>query len=195
MLYGVGLGPGDRKLITFKAVEVIEKVDEVIVPGRMAYDLVRDIREPRIVEFPMGNSEKVAKDLATELAHRDDDVAFCCLGDPMFYSTFHHVVEELLKLRPDYEIEIVPGVSSISAALALAKIFVSYSLLVTTQDLSELDTVVVLKAKKPVQLERKLREQGFARFTLLENMFMDGEKIHMKMPERASYFSVLIARR
>ncbi len=195
MLYGVGLGPGDRKLMTIRAVEVIKAVDEVIVPGKMAYDLVKDVREPRIVEFPMGSSEKVAKDLAAEIAERDDEVAFCCLGDPMFYSTFHHVVEELLRLRPDYRIEIVPGVSSISAALAKAKVFVSNSVLITTQNLEGLDTVVVLKAKKPAELERKLREQGFTSFVLLENMFMEGEKICTEMPERASYFSVLIAGR
>ncbi len=195
MLYGVGLGPGNGKLITLRAVEVIREADEVIVPGRMAYDLVKDIREPRIVEFPMGGSEQVAKDLAAEFAGREDSIAFCCLGDPMFYSTFHHVVEELLKLRPDYRIEIVPGVSSISTALAFGKVFVSRSLLVTTQDFGELDTVVVLKAKKPAELERKLRGQGFTSFILLENMFMDGERVRTEMPEEAGYFTVLIARK
>ncbi len=195
VLYGVGLGPGSMKLMTLKAIEVIKTVDEVIVPGKKAYEIVKEIREPRLVEFPMGRSYDVARNLASELAVREDDVAFCCLGDPVLYSTFHHLVEELLRLRPDYEVEIVPGVSSISAALALSRTFVSGSMIVTTQNFDEINVAVVLKAKNPVQLESRLRRLGFENFVLLENMFMDGERIYTTMPGKSSYFSVLVARR
>ncbi len=195
MLYGVGLGL-DKELVTLRAVKVIEEADEVIVPGKMAYDIVRGIREPRIVEFPMGKGEKVAKDLAEEFAKRNDEnIAFCCIGDPAFYSTFHHVVEELLKIKPDAELELVPGVSSISCALAKSKTFVNNSALITTQSFGEADVAVVLKVKKPREAEMRLRELGFSKFVLLENMFTDGEKIYHEMPESASYFSVLVARK
>ncbi len=195
MLYGVGLGPGDRGLITVRALEVIKEVDEVIVPGRMAYEMIKDIREPRIVEFPMGKSDDVARELAGEIAAKDCDVAFCCLGDPVFYSTFHHIVAELKKVNPDAKVEIIPGVSSISAALAMAEVFVSKSAIITTQNFDEVDTAIVLKAKRPAEIEKRLREEGFSEFILLERMFMDGERIHEIMPDEASYFSVLIARK
>ena len=196
MLYGVGLGPGDRKLITPKAVEIIKEVDEVIVPGTIAYNLIKNIREPKVVEFPMGKGKRVAKGLATELVERsDEDIAFCCLGDPVFYSTFRHVVNELLRIKPDAEVEVIPGVSSISCALARAKLFVSSSAFITTQDFHEIDTAIVLKAKRPREIEEKLKEMGFSKFVLVEKMFMNGEKIYEELPERASYFSVLIARR
>ncbi len=196
MLYGVGLGPGDRKLLTLRAVEVIESVDEVIVPGRMAYDLVKHLREPRLVEFPMGESEDVARSLGKELSERiDEEIAFCCLGDPVFYSTFHHVVEELRRCNPRARVEIIPGVTSISCALAKTLVFVNESMLLTTQDFREVSVAVVLKAKNLGRIKKELVRRGFNSFKLVENMFLDGERIYDEVPEKAGYFSVLIARR
>ncbi len=195
MLYGVGLGPGDKKLLTLKAIEVIKNVDEVIVPGNMAYDLIKDIREPRIVEFPMGKGDEVAKKLAQEIAERDDDIAFCCLGDPTFYSTFNLVLKKLRKIK-NYDVEIIPGISSISCALAKTTTMISKSVLITTQDFHDVDTIIVLKAKKPRKIKKKLVEDGFSEITLIERMFMEGEKVYTaELPEKADYFSVLIARR
>jgi precorrin-2/cobalt-factor-2 C20-methyltransferase len=192
LLYGIGLGPGDRKLITLKAVEVIKAADEVIVPGTMAYNLIKNFCKARIVEFPMRRGKEIAKSLAAELAERsDENIAFCCLGDPVFYSTFHHVASELLKIKPNFEIEIIPGISSISCALAKAKLFVTNSAFITTQEFNDVDIAVVLKAKKPKEIEIKLREMGFMKFLLIEKMFMD-ERIHEEMPEKADYFSVLL---
>lgn len=196
MLYGVGLGPGDRKLLTLRAIEVIESADEVIVPGKMAYDLVKHIREPRLVEFPMGKSEDVARSLGKELSERtDEEIAFCCLGDPVLYSTFHHVVEELRKYNPQVQIEIIPGVTSVSCALAKTLVFVNESMLLTTQDFHEVSVAVVLKAKNLKRIKKELVRKGFNSFKLIENMFLDGERIYDEIPEKAGYFSVLIARR
>ncbi|WP_202320655.1 SAM-dependent methyltransferase [Archaeoglobus neptunius] len=195
MLYGVGIGLTEGHL-TLRAIEVIKKADEVIVPGKMAYEIVKSIREPRIVEFPMGDSENVVKNLAREISNRDGEkIAFCCLGDPVFYSTFHHLVNEVRKLNPDHKIEIVPGISSISVALAKTETFVADSALITTQDLEDTGVAVVLKVKKPREIKKELISKGFSDFILLERMFMDGERVYQDMPDKASYFSVLIARR
>jgi len=192
-LYGVGIGL-DKSHLTLKAIEVIKEADEVIVPGNMARNIVADVREPRVVEFPMGRSEDVARKLGEELATRcvNERIAFCCIGDPVFYSTFHHVVDEVLRINPEVDIEIVPGITSVTASLAKAKVFVNESVLITTQDFAQTDVAVVLKAKKPREIAEKLKTMGFKDFILVENMFMDGERILKVMPERASYFSVLI---
>jgi len=192
-LYGVGIGL-DKSHLTLRAIEVIKKADEVIVPGSMARNIIADVREPRMVEFPMGKSEEVAKKLGKELATRciNERIAFCCIGDPVFYSTFHHVVDEVLRINPEVDIEIVPGITRVTASLAKAKVFVNESVLITTQDFAQTDVAVVLKAKKPREIAEKLKTMGFKDFILVENMFMDGERILKVMPERASYFSVLI---
>lgn len=195
MLYAIGLGPGDKNLLTIKAVEVIKKAEEVIVPGKMAYELVKDIREPRIVEFPMGSADRVVKSLAEEIAFKSCDVAFCCLGDPMLYSTFRNLYNELVKINPKIEVEIVPGITSVSCALAKAKIFVEKALLVTTPEFSEADVFVVMKSKKPREIAEKLKSKGFADFWLVERMFMEGERITKNLPENADYFSLVVAKR
>ena len=69
MLYGVGIGL-HKSHLTLRAIEIINEADEVIVPGKMAYNIVADVRKPRIVEFPMGYGNKVAKKLGKELANR-----------------------------------------------------------------------------------------------------------------------------
>ncbi len=50
----------------------------------------------------------------------DGDVAFITLGDPTLYSTFFHLYSAVLDLAPDTKSEIIPGVSSITAASARA---------------------------------------------------------------------------
>jgi len=46
------------------------------------------------------------------------DAAFVTLGDPTLYSTFYYVHERLSALLPDAEVELVPGVSSVTASAA-----------------------------------------------------------------------------
>jgi len=199
MLFGVGLGPGDPKLITLKAIEVLKKVDEVIVPGKLAESLVKDIVKPRVVEFPMGRSREVTIKLARELAERcvEEDIAFACLGDPMFYSTFQHLAEEVLKINPDIEIEIVPGVSSFTTVFSKIKRFVDVSMLVTTPRDEDIGCIVVLKATKPKEICERLKRMGMKDIYLAERMFMDGERVEKldNPPEKADYFTVIVGMR
>ncbi len=192
MLYGVSLGLCVDHL-TLRALEVIERADEVIVPGEMAAKIVGAFREPRIVEFPMRRGREVAAKLAAELADRcvDEDVAFCCIGDATLYSTFSHLAEEVLRLNPGVKVEIVPGVSSVSAALAKLRIFVKSGLLVTTDPEEVPGVVAVLKAKRAAEIAETLKSSGF-KVLIAERLFMEGEKLGGEIPELADYFSVLV---
>jgi precorrin-2/cobalt-factor-2 C20-methyltransferase len=53
MLIGISLGPGDPKLMTFKAAEALQSCVKVFVPGEMAAELARPYCNPEILEFPM----------------------------------------------------------------------------------------------------------------------------------------------
>jgi len=199
MLFGVGLGPGDPKLITLKAVEVLKAVNEVIVPGKLAESLVRCIVKPRVVNFTMGGSKENIIELAKELADRcvREDIAFACLGDPMFYSTFHHLVEELISINSDIKIEIVPGIPSFTTVFSRIKVFVDSPLLITTLKDGNIGYVVVSKATKPKEVCEYLKKMGMKKFYLAERMFMDGEKVEKidRPPEKADYFTIIVGTR
>lgn len=192
MLIGVSLGPGDPELLTLKAIRVLKEADEVIVPGENAEKIVKQFREPRIVEFPMGKGREVAKKLAKELVERirKEKIAFCCIGDAVLYSTFSELAEEVLKLDPNARIEIVPGVSVVFSALAMTRTFVKKSLLITTD--FEDEVIAVMKAKRSSEIAEKLRALGFTELKFVEKLFMEGQKISEEIPKDASYFSLII---
>jgi precorrin-2/cobalt-factor-2 C20-methyltransferase len=61
--------------------------------------------------------DKAARSIV-EVLKTGGDAAFVTLGDPTLYSTFYYVHERLKALLPDAEVELVPGVTSVTAAAA-----------------------------------------------------------------------------
>ena len=132
VLYGLGLGPGDPELVTLKALRVLRAAPVIAYPAPEAGDsFARSIvaeflsptqREVRIA-FPMRPGpppdaiyDAAAATLAIEL-DRGDDVAFLCQGDPFLYGSFAAI---FTRLAPRYRVEVVPGVSSLTACAAAA---------------------------------------------------------------------------
>ena len=62
MLIGLGLGPGDKELLTLRAVRLLRSADTVFVPGNMAKGLVDDYCEPVVLDFPMVDDENAISD-------------------------------------------------------------------------------------------------------------------------------------
>ncbi len=134
--YGIGVGPGDPELITRKAERILRAADWIFLPlgRRSGTSFVRRIVEPlglpegkfRAVNLCMsrdrtedGNAySRAASEIIVEL-RQGLSVAWVTEGDPLFYSTFLHV-NEALRIYPEVRVEIVPGVTSTSAAAALA---------------------------------------------------------------------------
>ncbi|MGG2461993.1 precorrin-2 C(20)-methyltransferase [Streptomyces sp. RGM 3693] len=138
-LYGVGLGPGDPSLMTVRAVEVIAQADVVAYHsarhGRSIARSIaaRHIRPDHIEEalvYPVTTEstdhpggyrgaldefyEAAAARLATHL-DAGRTVAVISEGDPFFYGSYQHMHK---RLAHRYPTEVVPGVTSISAAAA-----------------------------------------------------------------------------
>lgn len=198
MLYGVSIGPGDPELLTIKAKKVIERVDEVIAPGKLAAKVVEGIRNVRIVEFPMGKSEKVIEELSNELEKRcvKEDIAFVALGDVMFYSTFMHIAK---RVAGKVEIECIPGVPSFSCVFDTTLTFCDKPFeVVTPREIEKCsrDLVVVIKATKPKEIEEKAKKMGYRVVAVAKRMYMEGEEIYVKeVPEFEDYFTTLIMER
>ncbi|WP_299270668.1 cobalt-factor II C(20)-methyltransferase [Halorientalis sp.] len=123
-LYGIGLGPGEADLVTVRGRRVLETVDVVYSPGRLSRTVATEhVPEARIgdLDFPMTRDEEKLraawKEAAAEIAPRarDGDAAFVTLGDPNVYSTFGHLRRTLGAFHPDVELEVVPGVSAMTA--------------------------------------------------------------------------------
>ncbi len=123
-LYGVGLGPGDPELVTVRGKRCLERASVVYSPGRLSRSVAIDhVPEDRIgdLEFPMTRDEdelrRAWKAAAAEIAPRarEDDVAFVTLGDPNVYSTFGHLRRTLAAFHPEVDLEVVPGVSAVTA--------------------------------------------------------------------------------
>ena len=123
-LYGVGLGPGRADLVTVRGKRALASADVVYSPGRLSRSVATEhVPEERIgdLDFPMTRDEATLrsawKAAAAEIAPsaRDGDVAFVTLGDPNVYSTFGHLRRTIAAFHPDVELEVVPGVSAVTA--------------------------------------------------------------------------------
>ncbi len=137
---GVGVGPGDPDLLTVKAIRVLQNADVVFAPtpnsGRksLALDVIKQVLEnrrsaPEVITlvFPMVRDDKELErawtantDRIAEFAQQGKSVAYVTVGDPTLYSTFTYVQNELSNKYPEITVEIVPGVTSISACAAKA---------------------------------------------------------------------------
>jgi precorrin-2/cobalt-factor-2 C20-methyltransferase len=131
-LYGLGVGPGDPELVTLKAARILATVPVVAFPRtpdgddsmarRIAADLIPETAEILPILMPMCSDRapgRAVYDEAAETiaAHLDAgrDVAVLCEGDPFFYGSFMYLHE---RLHARYAVEVVPGVSSLTAAAA-----------------------------------------------------------------------------
>lgn len=137
MLFGVGVGPGDPELLTFKAARVLRAADRVYAAAssRNGYSVSLNIArphlkpgvEPAMLPFPMTRDpetlgrawEDNARTVLADL-RQGRDVAFLTLGDPSTYSTFAYLLRTLRGLDPGVRAQAVPGVTSFCAAAALA---------------------------------------------------------------------------
>lgn len=140
-LFGVGVGPGDPELLTVKARRVIGEVEVIAYPrARKGPGVARTVAAPYLrpdhidvaMTFPVtteqtghpGGYEAALHEFydsaAEELAEHLDagrSVAVLCEGDPFFYGSYMYLHD---RLAPRYETEVIPGVTSFSAAAAAA---------------------------------------------------------------------------
>jgi precorrin-4/cobalt-precorrin-4 C11-methyltransferase len=116
-VYIIGAGPGDPKLLTVRALELIKSCPVILYTGSLVPREVLAEASPSatILDSASMHLDEIMA-VITE-AHDDDrDVARVHTGDP---SIFGSTGEQMRRMRAlGIEYEIVPGVSSFSAAAA-----------------------------------------------------------------------------
>ncbi len=138
-LWGIGLGPGDPELVTVKAARIIGEADVIAFhSARHGRSISRGIAAPYMrpeqleehliypvttetTDHPGGYQgaidefyERAAATLAAHLA-AGRTVALLAAGDPLFYSSYMHMHR---RLADRFDAEIIPGITSVSAASA-----------------------------------------------------------------------------
>ncbi|MFI9201514.1 precorrin-2 C(20)-methyltransferase [Streptomyces sp. NPDC053048] len=229
-LYGVGLGPGDPSLMTVRAVEVIASADVVAYhSARHGRSIARSIAErhlrPDHIEerlvYPVttettdhpggyrGAMEEFYEEAAARLAAHLDagrTVAVLAEGDPLFYSSYMHMHK---RLADRYPTEVVPGVTSVSAAAArLGEPLVEGEEVLTilpgtlpeeelAARLAATDSAVVMKLGRTFPAVRGALERSgrLAEARYVERATMSGERTGRVAdvdPESVPYFSVAV---
>lgn len=122
-IYFIGAGPGDPELLTLKAHRLISEADLIIWAGSLVPKEVLDCRKADAVVMDSAsmNLQEIIE-VMKKAAEQGKMVVRVHTGDPSIYGSIREQIEELKKLKYDYEV--VPGVSSfVAAAAAMSKEF------------------------------------------------------------------------
>lgn len=187
-LYGVGIGPGDPKLLTLKAKEALEEADIIFVPKgsdegiSVARGIIEQVIEAKKtyieLTFPMTKDKDILKKYWRKAAQRiageikkGKQAAFVTLGDPFIYSTYIYLLKILKQDFPDIKVETIPGISAFNAAASragfsllegkekMAVLPVTETLDGIEEALEDFDTVVLMKVGAKLQKVISLLKQ------------------------------------
>ena len=197
-VYGIGLGPGEADLVTVRGKRLLESVDTVYSPGRLSRSVASShVDDSKLgdLDFPMTRDRDelrrawraAADDVAAEAA--GGDVAFVTLGDPNIYSTFGHLRRTLAAFHPEVAVEIVPGVSAVTAfATALGVEIESGTGLALREAAAGAaptgpDRMILFKVTDAVETDRRLSAAGYD-VTYGRRLFMEqGDAVVTSDPE------------
>jgi precorrin-2/cobalt-factor-2 C20-methyltransferase len=192
-IHGIGVGPGDPELLTLKALRLLRAAPVVAYPAPEGGDsfaraivaqwLMPQQREiaievPMLPErFPAQEVyDRAAAALAREL-EAGRDVAILCQGDPFFYGSFMYL---FARLAERFAVEIVPGVSSLTACAAASLMPLA----------ARNDAFAIVPAPLPEEeIERRLAAADAAAIIKLGRHFAKIRRIltRLGLAERARY--------
>ncbi len=217
-LYGIGVGPGDKELLTLKAVRIIENCDVIVAPSAVdggksialdtASDFIREDTEVLVKHFPMGGEEQQEKiykafETIAQKLEQGKDVAFLTIGDPFVYSTYIYLLEHVEKRG--FETETVPGITSFCACASLSKeplVIGDEPLLILPGNKIEIVNdekfLVIMKVyKQEEKVINLLEEKGF-KYVYIKKAGREGQEILRDREEilkNREYMALIIASR
>lgn len=227
ILYGISVGTGDPELITLKAWRRLQQSRIVAFPAGIknqpgvAERIITPWLQPQHITLPLQFPyvrDEASLQQAWQIAAREvwqylqqgEDVAFACLGDVSFYSTFTYLAQTLQKLYPTAIIETIPGVCSPMAIASvlqmpltvnserLAILPALYSISDLEKVLDWAEVVVLLKVNSVYeQVWQILQQRNLLDFSwIIEKATFSDQKIYGNLSEypqlKLSYFSILL---
>ncbi|ENK0556864.1 precorrin-4 C(11)-methyltransferase [Clostridium sporogenes] len=119
-VYFIGAGPGDPDLITVKGRDILTKADVVIYAGSLVSKEHLDYCKEGVEVYNSASMTLKEVINVIQKAHNENkSIVRLHTGDPSIYGAIKEQMDELDKLNICYEV--VPGVSSFSAAAASIK--------------------------------------------------------------------------
>lgn len=116
-LYVVGIGPGSPEHLTLRAVEVLEDADVIIGNGTYLDQIDHLLINQQVIRSGMGKEvDRARKAIKLALCQK---VAIVSGGDSNVYGMAGLVFEVAQHTDQDVDIEVVPGVTALSAVASL----------------------------------------------------------------------------
>lgn len=116
-VYIIGAGPGDPKLITVRGAELIASCPVIVYTGSLVpAEVVQTVRKDATVLDSSGMTLDEILAVIVDAKNRERDVARVHTGDPSIFGSTAEQMRRMAELGIEYEI--VPGVSSFTAAAA-----------------------------------------------------------------------------
>ncbi len=227
ILYGISVGTGDPELITVKGLRILQNSNIVAFPSGtdhrlgVAQKIIASWLKPQQISLPLDfpyvldeaqlqQAWTVAAERVWQDLRQGEDIAFACLGDISFYSTFTYLAQVLQRLHPEAVVKTIPGVSSPMAIaselgipltvnqqkMAILPALYSVRELETALDWAEV--VVLLKVSSVYPQVWKILQQRnlLASSAIVEKATFPAQKIYRNLQNHAqlnlSYFSVLL---
>lgn len=224
--YGIGVGVGDPEMITVKAVNILKKIDIVLIPnaGRdytsTAYNIAKEYLKKDVklinIEFSMNpkleerkKERKKNAGIVEKYLKKNKNVAFLTIGDPMVYSTYIYLLENI---SSEYQVQTISGISSfadISSRFNIPLVIGNETLKILPlhkncdigKEIETADNVVIMKvALKFKELKKVLKETNNENNIILvcesgkekERVYFDLNEID---EDNVPYFSTLLLKK
>jgi len=220
-LYGVGVGPGDPELMTRKAHRLIAKAEVIAYPTlagapsfarSIAADSIAPGTREIAIDIPMTTEREPAQhaydqgaDRIAETLKAGDSVVCLCEGDPLFYGSFMYL---FARLSDSFDVEVVPGVTSVTACSARAQLpLVARNERLTVlpgplpeevlkDRIAQAEAVAIMKVGRHLpKIRRVLDDLGLSNCAFyVERATLEDERVCRlaEAPETAPYFSMIL---
>ena len=212
--YIVGVGPGSPGYVTAEAHRAIRESDIVVGWEFNLLPVKSLIAGKKVYLQEASNYIQVADDAAEAAREQGKTVAVLRIGDPCISSG----QAGLLRVFHDFEVKIVPGISSVQMAAAVARINQDESVIISfhnNEDLEEtrrfmLDAfrrkrhliIITGPEQKPDETATYLINNGISKTTpavVCENLTLEDEKIFRGalmeiIPKQFSWLSVMVVK-